>query len=116
MLRQRSDFELLITGLLTEAVEQGTFRAVEPHLATLQFLNLHNHTYQWVRPDGSWDAAFLSGEYCSTLFRGFAASVGDLPDVEALAVEFKRARPELPSIPRRCGKRSPWRADRTRGA
>ncbi|WP_329260948.1 TetR/AcrR family transcriptional regulator [Streptomyces sp. NBC_01478] len=99
VLRQRADFEHLITGLLTEAVEEGSFRAVEPHLATLQFLNLHNHTYQWVRPGGSWDAAFLSGEYCSTLFRGFAASVGDLPDVEALATEFKRARPELPLDP-----------------
>jgi len=99
VLRQRADFEHLITGLLTEAVEEGTFRAVEPHLATLQFLNLHNHTYQWVRPGGSWDAAFLSGEYCSTLFRGFAADVGELPDVEALAAEFKRARPELPLDP-----------------
>lgn len=99
VLGQRADFELLITGLLTEAVEAGTFRAVEPHLATRQFLNLHHHTYQWVRPDGSWDAAFLSGEYCSTLFRGFAASVAQLPDVEALAAEFKRSRPDLPLDP-----------------
>ncbi|MBD0735110.1 TetR/AcrR family transcriptional regulator [Streptomyces sp. CBMA29] len=95
LLGQRSEFEQLITGLLTEAVEQGTFRALEPRLATLQFLNLHNHTYQWVQPGGRWDAAFLSREYCSTLFRGFAASIGDLPDVEEQAAAFKRDRPEL---------------------
>ncbi|WP_327400177.1 TetR/AcrR family transcriptional regulator [Streptomyces sp. NBC_01288] len=95
VLRQRADFERLITGLLTEAVEEGTFRAVELDLATRQFVNLHHHTYQWVRPEGRWDAAFLSAEYCSTLFRGFAASVDGLPDVEALAAEFKRARPAL---------------------
>jgi len=99
LLRQRSDFQQLITDLLTEAIEQGTFRAVEPRLATLQFLNLHNHTYQWVRPDGRWDAAFLSREYCATLFRGFAASGSDLADVEERAAAFKRDRPDLPLDP-----------------
>ena len=99
LLGQRADFEHLVTGLLTEAIEQGTFRALDPHLATLQFLNLHNHTYQWVKPEGRWDASFLSGEYCATLFRGFAAPDGELPDVEAGAAAFKRDRPELPLDP-----------------
>lgn len=99
LLRQRADFEQLITDLLTEAVEQGTFRAFESHLGTLQFLNLHNHTYQWVKPEGRWDAADLSREYCSTLFRGFAAPGATLPDVEELAARFKRDRPDLPLDP-----------------
>ncbi|KPI11538.1 transcriptional regulator, TetR family [Actinobacteria bacterium OK074] len=99
LLGQRSDFEALVTGLLTEAVEQGSFQVTELRLATLQFLNLHNHTYQWVRPEGQWDAAFLSGEYCGTLFRGFAAPAGVLPDVEELAAAFKRDRPDLPLDP-----------------
>lgn len=99
LLRQRSDFELLISGLLAEAVEQGAFRAVELRLATLQFLNLHNHTYQWVRPDGRWDPAFLSREYCTTLLRGFGAADRDVSEVEERAVEFKRDRPDLPLDP-----------------
>ncbi|MEV0634476.1 TetR/AcrR family transcriptional regulator [Streptomyces sp. NPDC050619] len=99
LLRQRSDFEHLVMGLLTEAIEDGTFRAVEPRLATLQFLNLHNHTYQWVKPDGRWDAADLSREYCSTLFRGLAARVTALPDVEAQAARFKHDRTDLPLDP-----------------
>ncbi|MEV0469188.1 TetR/AcrR family transcriptional regulator [Streptomyces prunicolor] len=95
VLRQRADFERLITGLLAEAVEEGTFRVVELDLATLQFVNLHHPTYQWVWPEGRWDATLLSAEYCATLFRGFAVSVDGLPDVEALAAEFKRTRPAL---------------------
>ncbi|MGW2651995.1 hypothetical protein ACWC2T_45885 [Streptomyces sp. NPDC001393] len=71
LMDQCSDFEELISGLLAEAVGQGTFRALPPRLATVQFLNLHNHTYQWVKPDVQWDAAFLAREYCATLFRGF---------------------------------------------
>lgn len=99
LLGQRADFEQLVTGLLKEAVEDGSFRAIEPRLATLQFLNLHNHTYQWVKPAGRWDAAFLSREYCATLFRGFGAADGDLSEVEERAAEFKRDRPELPLDP-----------------
>ena len=99
LLGQRAEFEQLIAGLLAEAVEQGSFRALQPRLATLQFLNLHNHTYQWLRPDGEWDAAFLSREYCATLFRGFAAPGVALPDVEDQVARFKRDRPELPLDP-----------------
>lgn len=99
LLGQRSDFEELVAALLSEVMEQGTFRSMSPRLATLQFLNLHNHTYQWVRPEGQWDAAFLSAEYCATLFRGFGAPDHALPRVEEQAEAFKRERPELPLDP-----------------
>jgi TetR/AcrR family transcriptional regulator, cholesterol catabolism regulator len=99
LLGQRAEFEQLVSGLLTEAVEEGSFRAFEARLATLQFLNLHNHTYQWVKPGGRWDPAFLSREYCATLFRGFGAPDGALSDVEERAAVFKRDRPELPLDP-----------------
>ncbi|WP_328752279.1 TetR/AcrR family transcriptional regulator [Streptomyces sp. NBC_00285] len=99
LLDQRSEFERLITGLLTDAAERGSFRVAEPRLATLQFLNLHNHTYQWVKPGGRWDPAFLSREYCVTLFRGFGASDDSLKDTEERAAAFTRDRPELPLDP-----------------
>ena len=99
LLGQRADFEQLIADLLAEAVDQGAFRALQPRLATLQFLNLHNHTYQWLRPDGEWDAAFLSREYCATLFRGFAAPGVELPDVEEQVTRFKRERSDRPLDP-----------------
>ncbi|MFD4508067.1 TetR/AcrR family transcriptional regulator [Streptomyces sp. NPDC058457] len=99
LLAQRSDFEQLISDLLSQAMEQGVFRTMSPRLATLQFLNLHNHTYQWVKPDGQWDAQFLSHEYCATLFRGFGAPDHALPKVEEQAQEFKRDQPGLPLDP-----------------
>lgn len=99
LLGQRSDFEELISGLLSEAMAQGVFRQTSPRLATLQFLNLHNHTYQWVRPEGQWDAPFLSREYCATLFRGLGAPDHALPRVEEQAEAFKRERPGLPLDP-----------------
>ncbi|KPI27757.1 transcriptional regulator, TetR family [Actinobacteria bacterium OV320] len=99
LLGRRAEFERLVRGLLTKAMERGSFRAVDPHVATLQFLNLHNHTYQWVKPDGRWDAAYLSRAYCDTLLRGFGAPAAALPDVEEAAAAFKRDRPDLPLDP-----------------
>ena len=99
LLGQRAEFEQLVADLLAEIVEQGVFRELQPSLATLQFLNLHNHTYQWLRPDGQWDAAFLSREYCATLFRGFAAPGVELPDVEEQVTRFKRENADRPLDP-----------------
>ncbi|MFJ9710340.1 TetR/AcrR family transcriptional regulator [Streptomyces sp. NPDC101234] len=99
VLRQRTEFERLVAGILSEAAGQDMIRAVQPRLATLEFLNLHNHTYQWVRTDGSWDPAFLAREYCATLFRGFGAADHVLEAVEERAEAFKRERPGLPLDP-----------------
>ncbi|WP_416967956.1 TetR/AcrR family transcriptional regulator [Streptomyces sp. 4F14] len=102
LLGQRAEFERLVRGLIEEAVGRGGFRPVDPRVATLQFLNLHNHTYQWVKPGGRWDAAYLSREYCETLMRGFGTPGALLPDVEREAAAFKRAHPGLPLDPESC--------------
>lgn len=103
LLDQRAAFERVVTSLLTEAIEQGDCSATDPRLVTLQFLNLHNHTYQWAKPGGRWDAARLSREYCHTLLLGFGAPGATLPDVEEAAKAFKRAHPRLPLDPE-----APW--------
>ncbi|MEW2397158.1 TetR/AcrR family transcriptional regulator [Streptomyces sp. NPDC046862] len=95
LLRQRFEFEQFVSRLLAEAAEQDSMRSIEPALATLQFLNLHNHTYQWVRTDGPWDPTFLSREYCATLFRGFGVAESVLRCVEERAEAFRRERPDL---------------------
>ncbi|MEV8544104.1 TetR/AcrR family transcriptional regulator [Streptomyces sp. NPDC051572] len=99
LLAQRAEFEGLVRGLFTEAARQGACRTMPPRLATLQFLNLHNHTYQWVKPDGEWNPAQLSREYCDTLLRGFGAPDADLTDMEEKAAAFKRNCPDLPLDP-----------------
>lgn len=83
VLGRRREFESIVRGLLVEAMGQGELLAADPMLVTLQFLNLHNHTYQWVRTDGHWDASYLSQTYCRTLFTGFAGGQFDCDELES---------------------------------
>uniref|UniRef100_A0AAU3H728 TetR/AcrR family transcriptional regulator n=1 Tax=Streptomyces sp. NBC_01401 TaxID=2903854 RepID=A0AAU3H728_9ACTN len=82
LLSQRREFEDVVQQLLVAAMEEGSFRTLDPRLATLQFLNMHNHTYQWIDPGGEWDADSLSREYCRTLFLGFAGPGSRFDDIE----------------------------------
>jgi len=68
----RRDFESVVTRLLDDAMAGGDLRRTDTRLATLQFFNLHNYTYQWLRPDTPWTPADLSREYCATLFGGLS--------------------------------------------
>ncbi|MDT2005566.1 TetR/AcrR family transcriptional regulator [Rhodococcus opacus] len=88
LLRQRREFESLVEELLVEAMDDGSFRKLDPRLATLQFLNMHNHTYQWVKPGGDWDAETLSREYCATLISGFRNPTYHVDDLEDRMREY----------------------------
>ena len=91
----RAAFEHIITALILECVAEGSFTVDDPHLATLEFLNLHNHTYQWVDPHGPWTAPFLSERYCAVLFVGFGLAPGALAamEEEVAAVPSAERRP-----------------------
>jgi AcrR family transcriptional regulator len=90
LVRQRREFENLVQKLLVEAIQAGLFRPMDASLATLQFLNLHNHTYQWAKPGKpGWDARSLSREYCRTLLCGFASDAVRLDDVERRLAELR---------------------------
>lgn len=79
VLDQRRQFEGLVQGLLEEAIADGTLRDMDARLATLQFLNLHNHTYQWSRTAvRHWSVQELSQEYCRTLLYGMARERAEL--------------------------------------
>ncbi|MGW6007926.1 TetR/AcrR family transcriptional regulator [Streptomyces sp. NPDC055210] len=92
LMTQRREFEDLVQQLLVAAMDEGAFRQLDARLATLQFLNLHNHTYQWIKPDGEWDAEYLSREYCATLFLGFAKPGYRFDDLEDRMREFLAVR------------------------
>jgi len=90
VLDQRRQFESLVQGLLEEAIADGTLRDMDPHLAALQFLNLHNHTYQWARTaNRHWSVQELSREYCATLLHGMARSSSDLTGLEQEAEQAR---------------------------
>lgn len=88
LLSQRSEFEDVVQRLIVAAMDEGLFRKLDPRLATLQFLNMHNHTYQWINPGGEWDAEFLSRAYCATLFLGFASPGRRFDDLESRMSEL----------------------------
>lgn len=89
LLRQRREFERIVLDLLIAAMDAGAFRQLDPRLAMLQFLNLHNHTYQWARPDGPWDAELLSREYCTTLISGFRSEGYDVAGLEKRLTDYR---------------------------
>ncbi|WP_280460724.1 TetR/AcrR family transcriptional regulator [Nocardia carnea] len=94
VLRRRHDFENIVRGLLVEAMDAGYFRKTDPQLAMLQFLNMHNHTYQWVKPGKRWDAGYLSRSYCETLFTGFGTESFDFETFETEFDAYKKERAE----------------------
>ncbi|MFF3567560.1 TetR/AcrR family transcriptional regulator [Nocardia jiangxiensis] len=89
MLQRRQEFEGVVRSLLTAAMDEGAIGETDPTLATLQFLNMHNHTYQWVKLGQDWDAEFLSKTYCATLFNGFAQGACDLAALEADVAAYR---------------------------
>jgi AcrR family transcriptional regulator len=98
LLAQRHEYESIVSSLIQDAIDIGVFRPLNLRLAMLQFLNLHNHTYQWVRPDGGWSAADLSREYCVTLSAGLGGrAVAVSEELEERVREF-RANYQGPSL------------------
>lgn len=72
MVSQRHEFENIVQDLAKAAIDAGQFRQQDARLVMLQFLNMHNYTYQWWRPSLGLCADELSDLYCRTLFEGFA--------------------------------------------
>lgn len=97
LLTTRHDFESLVEGMLKEAMELGALRRTDPRLAMLQFFSMHNYTYQWLRPGHGWSPAFLSAEYCRTLFGGLCAPQYAIDDLEPQVDAF-RAKYHGPSL------------------
>lgn len=93
---QRHAFEAIVRNLIQAAIDLGDFTSSDAQLSMLQFLNLHNYTYQWARPSGSREAADLARTYCATLFRGFGSSAS-LEVIEERAAELL-SDPELSSV------------------
>ncbi|WP_427917503.1 TetR/AcrR family transcriptional regulator [Streptomyces sp. cg40] len=87
LLDQRREFEEIVQDLLVAGMDDGSFHTLDPGLVTLQFLNLHNHTYQWAKVDGAWDAQYLSRAYCTTLFRGLGRPGRRFDDIEERMAE-----------------------------
>lgn len=88
VLAQRREFERHVRSMIEEAMEAGAIDRTDARLATLQFLNLHNHTYQWARRTLPWAATDLSRSYYRTLMIGFGAAPAVVGDAERRILEL----------------------------
>jgi AcrR family transcriptional regulator len=88
VLDQRHRFEGYVTSLLEEAMESRQIDPADGQVLMLQFLNLHNHTYQWARPGSRLGPDVLSATYFSTLMRGFGARPAAIRKAEEAASAF----------------------------
>lgn len=96
---QRRRFETMLRSVLEEAMEAGDLATADSRLATLQFLNLHNHTYQWARASQPWSASDLATTYCRTLMLGFGAKAAAVRRAEAAATALLRGPDDSASFP-----------------
>jgi AcrR family transcriptional regulator len=87
VLNQRHQFERYVTALLQDAMTSGQIERADAQLLMLQFLNMHNHTYQWARLGSQLDPDTLSATYFSTLMRGFGAKPPSIRRAEAAAAD-----------------------------
>ncbi len=71
---KREEFEKYISDLIAEGVDDGLFDVEDLRLATLTWLNVHNHTYHWVATEPDVSVERLSQFYSRTLLKGFSAS------------------------------------------
>lgn len=71
---KRDEYERLIEELITECVQRGTFRPVDPRLATLGVFGMCNWAYQWYRSTGAVRPREIAYSFWNFLVFGFASS------------------------------------------
>ena len=81
--QRRREFEDIVTAFLKDASKSEVLHIDDLKLAMYQFLNLHNHTYQWAHESMEWSASDLSAVYFRTLMLGFGGSAEAVAEAEA---------------------------------
>jgi AcrR family transcriptional regulator len=71
--KRRHVFESAVEAILRGGMKTGEFRKVEPRLAALAWLGMHNHAYLWLRPGGKWSARDVAGKFAYIFIDGAGA-------------------------------------------
>ena len=72
--RRRDLYGNAVERVLREGVEQGEFHIEDIRLTALAWHNLHNFTYQWLRPDGELSPLQIANRFYDVFMHGIAAS------------------------------------------
>jgi AcrR family transcriptional regulator len=71
--KRRHVFESAVEEIIREGVKAGELRKVEPRLAALAWLGMHNHAYLWLRPGGRWSARRVAEQFADVFVDGTAS-------------------------------------------
>lgn len=93
--RKRGEFERYISDLITAGVDDGDYDVKDVRLATLAWLNMHNHTYHWAASEPNVTVQRLSSAYSSLMLKGLAVPGFSFDDLKA---EVDKARDELTDL------------------
>ena len=70
---KRDRYEQMVETIFREGVEDGSFRALDTHLATLATFGMANWAYQWFRTDGSLRPREIAYQFWNYLVQGVTA-------------------------------------------
>jgi AcrR family transcriptional regulator len=68
--KRRHAFESAVEQILREGVVAGDLRKIDPRLAALSWLGMHNHAYLWLHPGGRWSAKHVAAEFAEIFLEG----------------------------------------------
>jgi len=71
---KRDEYEAAVRGVIARGIEDGSFRAVDTHLATLALAGMCNWGYQWYSPGGTKSTHDIAQEFFSIFMHGIAES------------------------------------------
>jgi AcrR family transcriptional regulator len=72
--KRRHVFESAVEALIRDGIKAREFRKVEPRVAALAWLGMHNHAYLWLRPGGKWSARDVAGSFADIFVEGITPS------------------------------------------
>lgn len=73
--RRRELYSDAVERVLRDGVEQGEFYIKDITFTALAWHNLHNFTYQWLRPDGDLSPLQIANHFYDLFMHGIAANV-----------------------------------------
>ena len=68
--KRRHVFETAVEAIIREGIKAGELRKVEPRIAALAWLGMHNHAYLWLHPGGKWSARDVAASFADIFIDG----------------------------------------------
>jgi AcrR family transcriptional regulator len=71
--QRRRQYERRVVAIMRAGVDSGEFRDLDPRLASLAWLGMHNYTYLWRKASGPWSAGDVAAFFADVFIRGIAS-------------------------------------------